>query len=192
MKKHAPKIFVACALVLALGAVHAQALVNSTAAQTNLNVLTLGSGTTGYSFSGMTGDFSPVLSSQGYYYADYLFSFTPNSVAESVTITLNSGSGVKNLSERIYAGNSFLGDTATPVVQGWTSNYLGTQVSYIAPTLLQAGTYVLEIRGKSIGAFGGTLELTPQIAPVPEPETIAMLLGGLGLVGAMVRRRKAV
>jgi len=28
-------------------------------------------------------------------------------------------------------------------------------------------------------------------APVPEPETYAMLLAGLGLVGAMVRRRRA-
>ena len=29
-------------------------------------------------------------------------------------------------------------------------------------------------------------------APVPEPETYAMLLAGLGLVGVMSRRRKAV
>ena len=28
-------------------------------------------------------------------------------------------------------------------------------------------------------------------APVPEPETYAMLLAGLGLIGAMSRRRKA-
>lgn len=189
MKKLAPKLFAACALVLALGSAQAQALVGSSATQTNLNVLTLGAGTTGYSFSGLTGDYSPVASANGYYYADYMFSFAPTSVAESVTITLNSGSGVANLSERIYAGNTFLGDAATPVVQGWTTNYLGTQISYVAPTLLQGGTYVLEIRGKSIGSFGGTLELTPQ--PVPEPETIAMLLGGLGLVGAMVRRRKS-
>ena len=28
------------------------------------------------------------------------------------------------------------------------------------------------------------------VSPVPEPETYAMLLAGLGLVGAMARRRK--
>jgi hypothetical protein len=28
-------------------------------------------------------------------------------------------------------------------------------------------------------------------APVPEPETYAMLLAGLGLIGAMRRRRKS-
>jgi len=29
------------------------------------------------------------------------------------------------------------------------------------------------------------------LAPVPEPETYAMMLGGLGLLGFMARRRKA-
>jgi PEP-CTERM motif len=28
------------------------------------------------------------------------------------------------------------------------------------------------------------------VSPVPEPETYAMLLAGLGLMGAMIRRRK--
>lgn len=35
---------------------------------------------------------------------------------------------------------------------------------------------------------GGSAE---QLTPVPEPETYAMLLAGLGLVGAVARRRKA-
>ena len=30
-----------------------------------------------------------------------------------------------------------------------------------------------------------------EVAPIPEPETYAMLLAGLGLIGTMVRRRKA-
>jgi hypothetical protein len=29
------------------------------------------------------------------------------------------------------------------------------------------------------------------VTPVPEPETYAMLLAGLGLIGAAVKRRKA-
>jgi hypothetical protein len=36
------------------------------------------------------------------------------------------------------------------------------------------------------GFFG-----TPNIAPVPEPETYGMLLAGLGLIGVVARRRKA-
>ena len=35
-----------------------------------------------------------------------------------------------------------------------------------------------------------TLNLNQQTAPVPEPETYAMLLAGLGLVGIVARRRK--
>ncbi len=35
------------------------------------------------------------------------------------------------------------------------------------------------------GAFGGTLS----IAAVPEPETYAMFLAGLGMLGAIARRR---
>lgn len=40
--------------------------------------------------------------------------------------------------------------------------------------------------GQPTGSFGYTLTLTP----VPEPETYAMLLAGLGLVGAAARRRR--
>ena len=35
------------------------------------------------------------------------------------------------------------------------------------------------------------LSVNFQAAPVPEPETYAMLLAGLGLMGAVVRRRRA-
>lgn len=34
-----------------------------------------------------------------------------------------------------------------------------------------------------------TITQTPTVSPVPEPETYAMLLAGLGLMGAMVRRK---
>ncbi|MDP3126696.1 MAG: PEPxxWA-CTERM sorting domain-containing protein, partial [Thiobacillus sp.] len=41
--------------------------------------------------------------------------------------------------------------------------------------------------GNYLGAQNGAVNLA---AAVPEPETYAMLLAGLGLVGAAVRRRK--
>ncbi len=54
---------------------------------------------------------------------------------------------------------------------------------------LAAGQYHLDISGY-IGpnAMGGILSGLP----VPEPETYAMLLAGLGLIGFSVRRRKSV
>ena len=41
-----------------------------------------------------------------------------------------------------------------------------------------------------VGAPEGTLTITPAIAAVPEPTTWAMMIGGFGLAGATLRRRK--
>lgn len=56
---------------------------------------------------------------------------------------------------------------------------------------LAAGQYHLDISGN----FGSTAQMGQysvalQALPVPEPETYAMLLAGLGLIGFMARRRK--
>jgi hypothetical protein len=62
-----------------------------------------------------------------------------------------------------------------------------------------AGTASTEFSGtsgntKSLGltAFNGYASVTYTYAqPVPEPETYAMLLGGLALMGVVARRRKS-
>lgn len=53
-----------------------------------------------------------------------------------------------------------------------------------------AGNYHVDIKGTATGAFGGTYAVGLQVAAVPEPETYAMLLAGLGVMGAIARRRK--
>ena len=43
------------------------------------------------------------------------------------------------------------------------------------------------IKNKSAASYSGNIS----VSPVPEPETYAMLLVGLGLVGFMTRRRRS-
>lgn len=61
-------------------------------------------------------------------------------------------------------------------------------------SILPAGTYQVKVSGTGItganASYGGVLVATPVAAPVPEPETFAMLLAGLGVVGFVARRRK--
>ena len=51
---------------------------------------------------------------------------------------------------------------------------------------LSAGTYALTFLGSGTGGYGGFYTITP----VPEPQTYAMLVGGLGLLGLMSNRRR--
>ena len=56
---------------------------------------------------------------------------------------------------------------------------------------LGAGSYWLDITGNTNGLIGGaySVALNAIPAPVPEPETYAMLVAGLGLMGTIARRR---
>ncbi len=51
------------------------------------------------------------------------------------------------------------------------------------------GPAYLNITGVTSGTLGGLYSGSISVSPVPEPETYAMLLAGLGLMGAVVRRR---
>ena len=57
---------------------------------------------------------------------------------------------------------------------------------------LSSGNYYYRVTGTLTGPLGGTYALASSATatpPVPEPETYAMLLAGLGVVGMAVRRR---
>jgi hypothetical protein len=64
---------------------------------------------------------------------------------------------------------------------------------------LGAGSYTLWVGGANYAGQFAALPLSTYglgvgigVAPVPEPETYAMLLAGLGLMGVVVRRRRAI
>jgi hypothetical protein len=48
------------------------------------------------------------------------------------------------------------------------------------------------VTGFATGTAGGTYAFLASAAPIPEPETYAMMLAGLGVIGSIVRRRRPV
>lgn len=63
----------------------------------------------------------------------------------------------------------------------WTLSY----------TNLLQGAYSLAVTGKVLGTTGGSFGGNVNVSPVPEPATWGMMLGGLGLMGWIARRRKS-
>lgn len=55
---------------------------------------------------------------------------------------------------------------------------------------LHAGGYYANVSGNAIGTKGGTYGVTFAVSPVPEAETYAMLLAGLGIISLIGRRRR--
>jgi hypothetical protein len=55
---------------------------------------------------------------------------------------------------------------------------------------LAGGDYALKVDGRVLGAGGGAFGGDLTISPVPEAQRWGMLLGGLGILGALVWRRK--
>jgi hypothetical protein len=55
---------------------------------------------------------------------------------------------------------------------------------------LTGGDYYYQITGNATGTSGGFYSITSAVQAVPEPETYALLLAGLGIMGSLYRRRK--
>lgn len=153
----------------------------------------------GKTFTAPTAPLNAPYSSWGFY-DTYVFTVS-GSTASSVTTTINLGTmlGISNLQERLYSANP--GDPvpvlgAPPALGGpgyflaWTTP-IGTsgEVAVLQSAPLAPGTYVLEIRGLVFGAAGGSYAGVLNVTPVPLPAGLPMVLSGLGLLGALVRRR---
>jgi hypothetical protein len=53
-----------------------------------------------------------------------------------------------------------------------------------------AGSYYLNVTGIANGTQGGIYNGAISVAVIPEPETYALMLGGLGVIGFMAARRR--
>lgn len=94
--------------------------------------------------------------------------------------------GWSSFSFSLYSGSTGSG-TPIALLPGTSTDSSDYNYTFSA-TGLSAGTYYLKLNGSTWGtnaSYAGYLNITP----VPEPESYAMFLAGLGLMGAVARRR---
>lgn len=116
------------------------------------------------------------------------FSTTGLSGVEAIVFSFDDVPGVAFDSVELYKGITpgssvkVLGSTFDPVGGLWQVSGSG----------LTAGSYFLQVEGHVLVNTGATYSGNLSVTAVPEADTYAMLLAGLGLVGVVARRRKAV
>ena len=88
-------------------------------------------------------------------------------------------------------GLALYGEDDTLITNGSSVMSGAMDVWSITANNLVAGNYYLQVNGTLVSDAGASFGGAVMMAPVPEPETYGMMLGGLGLLGFLARRRKA-
>jgi hypothetical protein len=134
----------------------------------------------------------------------YKFSVSQAASGDVLTVSLNLGTvspvfDISNLQFRLYEVSSNAVQPGLGVPPGSTliTAWMGTSGPSTGTSIranfsgIQAGTYFLDVAGTADGSLGGTYLGQLNLSPVPLPAALPLLLSGLGLFGA-VRRRKAL
>lgn len=159
-----------------------------------------------------------ILTANDYFAGQVAFSqdSTINSIQTYLTLDVPSGFATDSFSVALYSNT--VNNTVGSLINSFTANYSGTagwNGVYNIGQLVSAGKYWVAFEGDSSGASyiapdaPNPLALTAfasassysnypmnfalqvdAVAAVPEAESYAMLLAGLGLLGFMSRRRK--
>ena len=119
---------------------------------------------------------------------NYLYSF---SLLDPVFIFGSAVSNNNKAAAVIDTGTVFLFNALLPAAAIGSFAFDGTTGStahQFGPLL--SGDYHYQVTVNATGTDGGAFSLTSTLAPVPEPQTYALLLAGLGVIGFVARRRR--
>jgi hypothetical protein len=84
----------------------------------------------------------------------------------------------------LFDGNDTLLSQGTSLQSG------ATDVWTVTGGNLSAGDYYIRVNGNVVSDAGASFGGAMMLMPVPEPGTYGMMLGGLGILGFLARRRK--
>ena len=136
------------------------------------------------SFNAIDTDLNGQISSFSGEVTGFSMTFSGDSIVGSFTHTFS------DLSSLVYdIGSGFIGDDTSPDTEGLASNWFGFSgfiyISGMGPT----GGFGGRVIDIATGATSSSQELIT-VTEVPEPETYALFMAGLGLMGFIARRRK--
>jgi hypothetical protein len=126
-------------------------------------------------------------------------SLSSTAVAANVSISVPVSMNILDISGGTYslwsmgADNAIGGSgvNADTSMSAWVWNFNGgTGNTSNSVTPLLAGGYYYAVGGMAAGTAGGQYTLVSTVTAVPEPETYAMMLAGLGALGFLARRRR--